>query len=84
MIHASEIWKIIEDKMPRGRWIALQEIYSLVKNYSNLDTDDFEPEVDESSVPKWKRNVRNVLQRKKSNRICWDEKNKGFYLLTEK
>ena len=83
MIHASEIWEIIEEKMPRGRWIALQEIYRLVENHGNLDSDDYESEFDESSVPKWKRNVRNVLQQKKRKQIHWDKTNKGLYLLQE-
>ena len=81
MIHASEIWNIIKANMPRGRWISLQDIYSLVERFGNLRTDDFEPEFHTSNVPKWKRNVRNVLQRKKSKEIRWDRDKKGMYLL---
>ena len=81
MIHASGIWNIIKTNMHRGRWISLQDIYSLVERFANLDTDDFEPEFHTSTVPKWKRNVRNVLQRKKSREIRWDKDRKGMYLL---
>ena len=40
---------------------------------SNLDDEDLEPQAPGSDIPKWKRNVRNVLQyRKKTGEIEWD------------
>ena len=74
MIHLPEIWDIIQRRTPRGRWISLEEIYQMVERYGNLDTEDFEPQSPTSDIPKWKRNVRNVLQyRKATGEIRWDE-----------
>ena len=74
MIHHPEIWGIIQTHMQRERWISLTEIYQMVERYGNLDVEDFEPQSPTSDIPKWKRNVRNVLQsRKGSGEIQWDE-----------
>jgi len=73
MIHFPEIWNIIRTYMPRERWISLDEIYQMVERYGNLDVEDFEPQSPTSDIPKWKRNVRNVLQyRKGTGEIQWD------------
>lgn len=72
MIHLPEIWNIIQTHMPRERWISLGEIYQMVESYGNLDVEDFEPQSPTSDIPKWKRNVRNVLQyRKGTGEIQW-------------
>ena len=74
MIHLPEIWDIIQRRMPRGRWVSLEEIYRIVERYGHLDAEDFEPQSPTSDIPKWKRNVRNVLQyRKGTKEIQWDE-----------
>jgi hypothetical protein len=81
MIRLPEIWDIILMYMPRRQWISLNDIYHMVETYGNLDTEDFEPQSPTSDIPKWKRNVRNVLQyRKKTGEILWDENAK--YLLS--
>lgn len=81
MIRLPEIWDIILMYMPRRQWISLNDIYHMVETYGNLDTEDFEPQSPTSDIPKWKRNVRNVLQyRKKTGKILWDENAK--YLLS--
>jgi len=73
MIHHSEIWDIIVTHMPRGRWVSLQKVYDLVERDGSLDTEDFSPQSPTSDIPKWKRNVRNVLQyRKGTSEIQWD------------
>ncbi len=73
MIHHPEIWDIILRHMPRGRWVPLGEIYQIVESYGDLDAGDFEPQSPTSDIPKWKRNVRNVLQyRKGKSEIRWD------------
>jgi len=74
MIHLPEIWDIIQRRMPRGRWVSLEEIYQMVKLYGNLDVEDFKPQSPTSDIPKWKRNVRNVLQyrKKRTKEIQWD------------
>jgi len=73
MIPLPEIWEIIKDHMSRNEWLSLQDIYNLVARYGQLDDEDYEPQSPTSDLPKWKRNVRNVLQyRKRSGEIEWD------------
>lgn len=51
----------------------MEEIYRIVEQNSCLDDEDWEPQAPGSDIPKWKRNVRNVLQyRKKTGEIEWD------------
>jgi len=83
MIHSKDIWDIIQTKMPRGRWVSLQEIYRIVKQFGNLDPEDFKPAFRTSNAPKWQRNVRNVLQHRKNEEIKWDRDRKGMYLLPQ-
>jgi len=60
--------------MPRNEWISLYEIYDLVARYGQLDDEDYGPQSPTSDLPKWKRNVRNVLQyRKCVGEIEWDK-----------
>ena len=81
MIHQPEIWDIILNYLPRRAWIHLHKIYDLVERYAELDNDDFRPQSPTSDLPRWKRNVRNVLQyRKSKGEIQWDE-DKESYLL---
>ncbi len=73
MIRLPEIWDIIRTHMPRRQWILLNDIYTMVERHRNLDDGDFEPQSPRSAIPKWKRNVRNVLQyRKRTGEIQWD------------
>ena len=75
MITLPEIWDIMVMKIPGDEWMQLQEIYALVRKYSNLDDEDYEPQAPGSATPKWERNVRNVLQyRKRKGHIGWDGK----------
>jgi predicted restriction endonuclease len=80
MLHLSEIWDILQTNMQKGRWISLKDIYQVVENNWNLDVEDFEPQSPSSDSPKWKRNVRNVLQyRKGTGEILWDS-GKGYLI----
>lgn len=73
MTHLPEIWKCLKSKLPRGKWIDLQTIYSVVEKNLSLDKEDFEPQSPTSDIPKWMRNVRNVLQyRKGTGEVEWD------------
>jgi hypothetical protein len=70
-----EIWQCLTTSMPQGRWLALSEIYQLIENNIKLDKDDYNGQSPNSEIPKWQRNVRNVLQyRKKTREIEWDGK----------
>ena len=82
MICSKDIWDIIQTKMPRGHWVSLEEIYQVVEKHWNLDAEDFHPQSPTSDIPKWKRNVRNVLQYRKSiGEILWDRE--ARYLLPQ-
>lgn len=73
MTRLPEIWMCLRQKMAKGVWTSLETIYDLVQNNLSLDAEDFEPQAPSSDIPKWKRNVRNVLQyRKKTGDIEWD------------
>ena len=66
--------------LPKGQWVTLGDIYHLIANTLKLDKEDYEWQAPSSNIPKWKRNVRNVLQyRKKSGDIEWD--GRGNYKL---
>ena len=80
MIHLPKIWEIIQENMPRRTWTHIHKIYDLVEKHAALDDDDFYPQSPTSDIPKWKRNVRNVLQyRKGTNELQWNEDE--YYLL---
>jgi hypothetical protein len=73
MLHLPEIWHIIRMNLSLEKWTSLEEIYLIVERNTNLDDEDWEPQAPGSDIPKWKRNVRNVLQyRKKTGEIEWD------------
>ena len=73
MTRLPEIWDCIRNNLPKGQWIALGDIYSLIEKNINLDEEDYEWQSPTSDIPKWKRNVRNVLQyRKGTGEIEWD------------
>ena len=65
MIHSPEIWNCIVNKLPKRQWVVLDYIYTLIEQNLNLDAEDYKWQSPSSKIPKWKRNVRNVLQYKK-------------------
>jgi len=73
MTRLPEIWVCLKRNMTKGLWTSLETIYEIVQNNLPLDTEDFQPQSPSSDIPKWKRNVRNVLQyRKRTGEIEWD------------
>jgi hypothetical protein len=75
MTTLTEIWQCLTTTMPQGRWLALSEIYQLIENNMRLDKNDYNGQSPISDIPKWQRNVRNVLQyRKNTGEIEWDGK----------
>ena len=80
MTHLPEIWGCIVGSLPRRQWVPLDDIYRLIERNLNLDTEDYAWQSPTSEIPKWKRNVRNVLQyRKQTGEIEWD--GRGSYRL---
>ena len=75
MIHAHEIRNILNEYMPKNQWVSLEKIYELVESYGNIDQEDRKSSAPGNAEPKWKRNVRNVLQTdKRAGKIKWDKK----------
>jgi hypothetical protein len=73
MLRLPEIWDIVRKNLSKEKWTSLEEIYRIIERNSNIDDEDLEPQAPGSDIPKWKRNVRNVLQyRKKTGEIEWD------------
>lgn len=73
MTHLPVIWNLVRAGLPRGKWVSLDDIYSVVSASVLLDREDQLPQSPTSAIPKWKRNVRNVLQyRKGTAKIQWD------------
>ncbi len=72
-LRADDIWSVLVRRMRNARWYELQEIYNLVSTTATLSGADLEPEAPGSNSPRWQRNVRNVLQRRKTTGdIGWD------------
>jgi len=73
MTRIPDMWETMMIKMIRGKWYPLEDIYRIISNNIILDDEDYEPAAPKSDHPKWKRNVRNVLQhRRKSGDIEWN------------
>ena len=76
----STLWEVIREALSTWDWTQLQEIYDAVDEALRFDSEDLLPEVEGSSQEAWKRNVRNVLQRRKrTEEVVW--KRGGFYKL---
>ena len=65
------MWKLMCRRLPKGEWVRLQDIYSLIEKEIDLMPDDFEPAVATATSPRWQRNVRNILQHRKDKEIVW-------------
>jgi hypothetical protein len=75
MLHAPEIWQTICLYMPRDRWVSVSEIRKIIEIHSKLDEEDDLPEAPGSNIPKWRRNVRNVLvSYKRKRKLLWNGK----------
>ncbi len=73
MTHLPVIWDCMKKCIPKNQWIAIEVIYNIVEINISLDSEDFYPQSPSSDIPKWKRNVRNVLQyRKNTGEIEWN------------
>ena len=74
------IWEIIDSELNRDVWVPIQDIYALIEANVRLTKDDFLPAAPSTKSPKWERNVRNVLQRRKtSGHIAWNKD--GHYMI---
>lgn len=77
MLNSKAAWQVLVDKVPTGEWLTLDQLYAIVERDAPLDDVDRTGVSEGSKSPKWKRTVRNVLQRKKSlGEIEWDGRGK--------
>lgn len=66
------MWDVIKEYLPKGEKVGINEIYRLVEDNLELQPDDWEPSSQWNTDPRWKRNVRNILQyRKEKSEIIW-------------
>ena len=73
MTHLPEIWESVQNFLSPFDWTPLQEIYRNTQRILTLDSEDDEPQAPGSNVPRWKRNVRAVLQyRKGTGEVVWN------------
>ena len=83
MTDLGEIWEIILNNMPKDRALSLKEVYRIIERHADLGFEDCQPEAHTSKFPKWKRDVRNVLQyRTETGEINWDRDT--IYLLAQR
>jgi len=75
------IWSVLVNRMESGRWYELSELYTLIEHHVELLPDDYDADAPRSVSPRWQRNVRNVLQRRKTaGDLDWNRP--GRYRLT--
>jgi DNA mismatch endonuclease, patch repair protein len=73
MLSSGEAWSILNDHAPRGEWLPLRSLYEIVQSHAKLDSADQTAMSGQNRSPRWKRTVRNILQRKKSAGVVeWD------------
>jgi hypothetical protein len=73
MLNSKTAWEVLTKGATKGQWLSLDQIYGIVEGGARLDDSDRAGISEKSKSPKWKRTVRNVLQRKKSlGEIEWD------------
>ena len=72
MIHKPEIWKLMQINMKPDNWYSNEDIYQIIEKNGKLDAEDSDYQSPTSPIPKWKRNVRNVLYtRKNKGDLIW-------------
>lgn len=66
ILTGAEIENILRRHMLPGEWMSLSQLYALVERHASLTPADWEPDAPGSSGVRWQRNVRNLLQKRKS------------------
>ena len=68
--------------IPKGKWHTNQKIYAIIQNNIKLQDNDFDLSAVGASGPRWQRNVRNILQyRKTTGEIIWS--GDGEYMIPD-
>src|SRR5688572_21027056 len=68
------LWTVLMNHIPIGQWLNIGALYNLVEeNFNAFTADDLQPVTAHNNEPKWHRNLRNALQRKReSGEILYD------------
>lgn len=73
VLTSQQAWDAYAQSAPRGQWLSLSEIYEAVRRNAVISDDDERPMSSANRSPRWKRTVRNTLQRRKaSGDVEWD------------
>lgn len=81
MTHLDDLWPAIRRALRTDRWTSLSQIYRAVEQSVSLDAEDYLPDAPGSTGARWKRNVRNVLQsRKTRGDVQWDSRTASYKL----
>ena len=82
MLNQQRVRQILYGGMTAGAWSPLARLYELIVEIPGaLDLEDYEPSTPEGDEPKWRRNVRNVLQKdKETPRLEWNPESAAYRL----
>jgi hypothetical protein len=73
MLSSEEAWTALAQNAPRGEWLSIADVYAVVQRSVVLHAEDEPPISPTNRSPRWKRTIRNALQRRKAlGQIEWD------------
>jgi hypothetical protein len=65
MTNDRTLWSTVDKYVPRGKWVAIADIFLIIQQRTLLDTEDLTRVRGRSGSPSWQSNVRKILHRKK-------------------
>ena len=76
------LWKTMQNSLPSNSWLGLQQIYDAVRTHVALKPEDYQPASKKGGVA-WERNVRNVLQYRRTTReVVWSGELPEYMLIS--
>jgi len=63
--NGTAMWETLEKHLPRGEWVPLEDVYTIVESNLRLDAEDLSRNGIHSAHPRWKTTVRTLLRLKK-------------------
>lgn len=65
------LWSTLHEHLPRGKWIAITDIFLIIQQRTLFDAEDLKCVNSRSKAPWWKSNVRRILHNKlKEGTLC--------------
>ena len=65
MTNDTTLWSTLDKYVPRGKWVAIADIFLIIQQCTLLDAEDLKRVGFHPGSPWWQSNVRRVLHRKK-------------------